>query len=211
MRLRICDRADLADFTHEIIERCKARDVTTVFDLLDLEDDDRTQLLGLSAREMRGVAAFCNAFPSLADTVFEVEDADKLDASTPISVKVTLERELDEDDDGEAEIDTTVVAPLYPLKKQECVAALFLFSDERQGVLGRAFGAVDAHVARDQEGASRPRRSTLTLAGPAAAQAHRLARLQPECRQARPDDRCRQRLGAFACRLGDADTGSTSG
>ena len=33
----------------------------------------------------------------------------------------------DEDDDGESEIDTTVIAPLYPLKKQECVAALFLF------------------------------------------------------------------------------------
>ena len=59
--------------------------------------------------------------PALADLVYEVEDADKLDASTPISVKVTLERELDEDDDASTEIDTTVVAPLYPLKKQERV------------------------------------------------------------------------------------------
>lgn len=67
---------------------------------------------------MAAVARFANQYPSL-NVEYEVEDAAALTASSEIAVNVTLERELDEDDDGEADVDTTVVAPLYPLKKQE--------------------------------------------------------------------------------------------
>ena len=51
------------------------------------------------------------------DVTHEVVDADSLNADDRVVVKVTLDREADEDDDEPA--DYTVVAPLYPQSKQE--------------------------------------------------------------------------------------------
>ena len=49
---------------------------------------------------MSDVANFCNAFPNVEMT-FEVQDADDLTASDPVSVIVTLEREDDEQEPDE--------------------------------------------------------------------------------------------------------------
>lgn len=51
-------------FSAAVVGRCKESGVDSVYDLIDLEDDDRNNLLKLDNRQMRDVARFCNAYPS---------------------------------------------------------------------------------------------------------------------------------------------------
>lgn len=54
-------------FSPEIASRCKSASpaVETVFDILELEDDRRSELLQLSDEKMSDVAMFCNAYPNV--------------------------------------------------------------------------------------------------------------------------------------------------
>lgn len=49
------------------------------------------------------------------EVTHEFEDTDDLSAGEPITLKVQLEREVDEDE----EVNTTVVAPFFPQKHNE--------------------------------------------------------------------------------------------
>eukprot|EP01116_Phalansterium_solitarium_P019909 TRINITY_DN5728_c0_g1_i2.p1 TRINITY_DN5728_c0_g1~~TRINITY_DN5728_c0_g1_i2.p1 ORF type:complete len:2045 (+),score=776.70 TRINITY_DN5728_c0_g1_i2:174-6308(+) len=50
----------LPHFTSEVIQRCKDNKVENVFDLLDLEDDDRNTLLKMTDAQLEDVAKVCN-------------------------------------------------------------------------------------------------------------------------------------------------------
>ncbi|ULU08307.1 hypothetical protein L3Y34_019456 [Caenorhabditis briggsae] len=95
-----------------LIERAKAKDVTSVFELLELENDDRSEILQMEGAELADVARFCNHYPS-------IEVATELESSTVttqdnLMLAVSLER--DNDIDGLA---PPVVAPLFPQKRKE--------------------------------------------------------------------------------------------
>jgi pre-mRNA-splicing helicase BRR2 len=36
----------------QVIQRCKDRDIETVYDVMEMEDDDRTKLLQMSSTQM---------------------------------------------------------------------------------------------------------------------------------------------------------------
>lgn len=99
----------LPHFTSDMIERCEAKDVTSVFDILELEDDDRNRLLQLSDAQMTDVARFCNRYPSI-NLDYEVVDSDSITSGAMVNVEVVLERE---DEPG------PVIAPLFPHKREE--------------------------------------------------------------------------------------------
>ncbi|ORY79259.1 Sec63 Brl domain-domain-containing protein [Leucosporidium creatinivorum] len=101
-------------FTSEVIQRCAKADVKSVYDIMELEDDQRNELLQMDAKQMREVARVCNAYPSI-ELSHEVEDPEELSAGSPITVNVTLEREIDEDD----EVNTIIPAPFFPVPKTE--------------------------------------------------------------------------------------------
>ncbi|BFZ63546.1 Pre-mRNA-splicing helicase BRR2 [Saitoella coloradoensis] len=101
-------------FTNDVIDRCKTAGVESVFDLMDLEDDDRNNLLQMNPRQLGQVASFVNKYPGI-DVSFEIEDPEDITTGTATIIKVNLEREVDEDE----EVDTTVHAPFYPGKKME--------------------------------------------------------------------------------------------
>jgi pre-mRNA-splicing helicase BRR2 len=64
-------------FTSEIISRCTAEQVETVFDVMELDDEKRTELLQLDAAHMADVARFCNRYPNV-ELAFEVHDKDNI-------------------------------------------------------------------------------------------------------------------------------------
>ncbi|KAM0788324.1 hypothetical protein ACM66B_001467 [Microbotryomycetes sp. NB124-2] len=104
----------LPHFTADVIARCQKAGVSSVYDIMELEDDQRNELLQMDARQMGQVARVCNQYPSL-EVTHEVEDPEDLTAGAPITINVSIEREADEDDD----LDQPVPAPFFPVPKRE--------------------------------------------------------------------------------------------
>ena len=109
-------------FTNDTIKRCGEAGIESIFDLMEMEDDQRIELLQMTPNQLAAVAGFVNKYPNI-DVNFEVEDPESISAKLPAFLMVDLERDVDEDED----VDTTVHAPFYPAKKMEN-CTLFLAS-----------------------------------------------------------------------------------
>ncbi|XP_047146915.1 DExH-box ATP-dependent RNA helicase DExH12 [Vigna umbellata] len=106
----------LPHFTKDLAKKCQdnpGKSIETVFDLLEMEDDERRELLGMSDSQLLDIARFCNRFPNI-DLSYEVLDSDNVRAGEDVTVLVTLERDLE----GKTEIGP-VDAPRYPKAKEE--------------------------------------------------------------------------------------------
>ncbi|KAJ3296866.1 DEIH-box ATPase [Rhizoclosmatium sp. JEL0117] len=132
--------------TLDMIEKLKGMNVTSVTELLEMEDDDRNAALkGLTKRDMAEVATFANRYPNV-ELAFEVitgEDTDvegvkRVKKGESVIVNVRLDRVSDEDEDEEDDEDSMevdgkskakppkpavdvgpVIAPFFPGKKDE--------------------------------------------------------------------------------------------
>ncbi|TFY80397.1 hypothetical protein EWM64_g3621 [Hericium alpestre] len=100
-------------FDSEVIKRCKDAGVESVYDIMEMEDEQRNALLQMDGRQMRDVAAFVNSYPTL-DVSHEFAKGEYT-AGSPIAIQVSLSRDTDEEEPDET--DTSVVAPYYPGKK----------------------------------------------------------------------------------------------
>ena len=92
------------------MDKCVAAEIESVFDIMELEDEDRDKLLQLSDEEMADVARFCNRYPNI-ELEFSVKHKDSLAAGSPVNVEVKLERE--------DEVTGPVIAPFFPTKREE--------------------------------------------------------------------------------------------
>eukprot|EP00965_Chrysotila_dentata_P188182 6172579-Pleurochrysis_carterae.AAC.6 len=81
---------------------------------MDMEDDERRELLSMTPAQLADVARVCNRYPNI-DLNFEVEDADEIASGDAVSVVVQLQRE------GVDEMTTVpkVHAPRFPKPKEE--------------------------------------------------------------------------------------------
>ncbi|KAL8456657.1 hypothetical protein ACS0TY_034773 [Phlomoides rotata] len=106
----------LPHFTKELAKRCQenpGKNIETVFDLVEMEDDERRELLQMSDTQMMDIARFCNRFPNI-DLTYDVLDSEIVRAGEDISLQVSLERDLQ----GRTEVGA-VDAPRYPKSKEE--------------------------------------------------------------------------------------------
>ncbi|VDN20518.1 unnamed protein product [Gongylonema pulchrum] len=99
--------------TSGLLERCKEKKVTSIFDLLDLEDDVRQAILQMTPAQMSDVARFCNHYPSI-EVEHKIENDGTITVGDTVCVAVDMERENDLN--GMA---PPVVAPLFPQKRKE--------------------------------------------------------------------------------------------
>ncbi|NXW83206.1 U520 helicase, partial [Alopecoenas beccarii] len=100
----------LPHFTSEHIKRCTDKGVESVFDIMEMEDEDRNALLQLSDAQIADVARFCNRYPNI-ELSYEVVEKDSIRSGGPVVVLVQLERE--------EEVTGPVIAPLFPQKREE--------------------------------------------------------------------------------------------
>ncbi|KAF9455144.1 Sec63 domain-containing protein, partial [Collybia nuda] len=100
-------------FESDVVKRCKDAGIESVYDVMEMEDDKRTELLQMSANQMRDVATFVNSYPTL-DVAQELVKGEYT-AGAPIILQVALTRDVDEDDEEGG--DQNVIAPFYPSKK----------------------------------------------------------------------------------------------
>jgi len=98
-------------FTTDTVTRLRnhSSPVESIFDILELEDDVREQLLQLTNDQMSDVAMFCNAYPNI-DVSFELDSSNGVVAGDTVTAVVDLQREGDV---------TKVVCPRYPFPKSE--------------------------------------------------------------------------------------------
>ncbi|KAG5281442.1 hypothetical protein AALO_G00072250 [Alosa alosa] len=97
-------------FSTDHIKRCTDKGVESIFDIMELEDDERNGLLQLSDGQMADVARFCNRYPNI-ELSYEVADKDIVKSGGPVLVLVQLERE--------EEVTGPVIAPFFPQKREE--------------------------------------------------------------------------------------------
>ncbi|TKY89875.1 hypothetical protein EX895_001172 [Sporisorium graminicola] len=108
-------------FTAEVVERCRAKGVEDVYGLSDLLADmgeaERDELLQMDKKQVAQVASFVNSFPYIELTYTVETPEDDRNASEPLSVRVHLE--TDSDDDGGEAGDAQLVAQstFYPGRK----------------------------------------------------------------------------------------------
>lgn len=98
--------------------RCQAAGVKSVRDIMDMLYADEDKMMKLlndvlenDQRKLQDVAKFVNSY-TILDVAAELQKGDYT-AGSPIELKVTLSRDVDED----AEDDQVAVAPLYPKAK----------------------------------------------------------------------------------------------
>lgn len=105
-------------FTPTIIDRCRARGVEDVFSLSDLLADlseaERDELLQLDKKQLAQVAQFVNSFPYIELSHTILTPPEEINASDPITVRVHLEKD---EDDEEGDESLVVQSALYPQKK----------------------------------------------------------------------------------------------
>ncbi|KAH3788153.1 U5 small nuclear ribonucleoprotein 200 kDa helicase-like [Dreissena polymorpha] len=100
----------LPHFTQDTIKGCQDKGVETIFDVMEMEDEDRNSLLQLTESQMADVARFCNRYPNIEMT-YDVADKDSISSGSTVNVNVQLERE--------DEVAGPVIAPLFPQKREE--------------------------------------------------------------------------------------------
>ncbi|KAG8141197.1 putative U5 small nuclear ribonucleoprotein [Naja naja] len=67
----------LPHFTSENIKRCTEKGVESVFDIMEMEDEERNVLLQLSDVQIADVARFCNRYPNI-ELSYEVVERDSI-------------------------------------------------------------------------------------------------------------------------------------
>ncbi|KAJ2112563.1 Pre-mRNA-splicing helicase BRR2 [Coemansia sp. RSA 922] len=96
------------------IEMCKQMGVETVFDVMDMEDDDRSRLLdGLAPGQVAEVAEYVNRYPNI-EVSFNVDE--NVEVGSSVAVRLELDREWDED---EEDVPGDVKAPFFPYSRAE--------------------------------------------------------------------------------------------
>ena len=55
-----------------------------MFDIMEMEDDERNQLLQLTEGQMADVARFCNRYPNI-ELQYEIDDQDNITRSVYLS------------------------------------------------------------------------------------------------------------------------------
>lgn len=112
-------------FSPRVIEAAKESGVNDVFEFMEAMDPSENpnyntlvKRLGLTQKQLAEAANFTNSkYPNI-ELEFELEDPEDITAGEPAFIKVKIVREIDEDDES-ADVDTTVHAPFYPVKKME--------------------------------------------------------------------------------------------
>ncbi|KAJ8772568.1 hypothetical protein K2173_027745 [Erythroxylum novogranatense] len=106
----------LPHFTKELARKCQenaGKSIETVFDLVEMEDDERRDLLQMSDSMLLDIVRFCNRYPNI-DLSYEIMEGENVQAGEDVTLQVTLERDLE----GRTEVGT-VDAPRYPKPKEE--------------------------------------------------------------------------------------------
>jgi len=109
-------------FNSQALKAAKEFGINDIYGFMDAMDPEENpqhkqllEKLGLSNQQLADAAKFTNEFYPNIELAFEVEDPENVVAGSPSFVNVTIERELEEDEEPKTE----VYAPFFPGSKSE--------------------------------------------------------------------------------------------
>ncbi|KAK3630927.1 Pre-mRNA-splicing helicase BRR2 [Elasticomyces elasticus] len=109
-------------FGDEVVAACNEKGVKDVFEFMEAMDPSENKGygelvkgMGLGNQQLADAARFTNERYPNVDMTFELEDAENVTAGAPAILNVTIERQLEEDE----EPNLTVHAPFFPVAKTE--------------------------------------------------------------------------------------------
>ncbi|CAF1466344.1 unnamed protein product, partial [Adineta steineri] len=97
-------------FTKDIIQRCVEKKIETIDNLIEMQENERMELLQLNTLQLSDVAHFCNRYPNI-DVSYEIFNNNNLISNSTVNIKVKLERVNERSE--------SVIAPLFPQKREE--------------------------------------------------------------------------------------------
>lgn len=109
-------------FDQRIVNELKtlSTPVETVFDVLDMDEGVRNDVLQMIPSKLSDVAMFCNAYPNI-EVVYELSIDGDVPTGQGVTMKVSLSREGDEDEEDTETSSAigVVVCPRFPAPKRE--------------------------------------------------------------------------------------------
>ncbi|KAI8023822.1 DExH-box ATP-dependent RNA helicase DExH12 [Camellia lanceoleosa] len=87
----------LPHFTKDLAKKCQenlGKSIETVFDLVEMEYDERQELLQMSDSQLVDIAWVCNRFPNI-DLTYDVVDADNVRTGDDVSLQRKAKVKLD--------------------------------------------------------------------------------------------------------------------
>jgi len=100
-----------------LAKKCVDAGVEGIPDIIDMEDSERNDLLGLKAKQMQDVARVCNVYPDV-EVKHKVLDHKDIHAGGRVVVSVDLIRDPEDEDDGRSTV-PKVSCARYPTVKTE--------------------------------------------------------------------------------------------
>lgn len=114
-------------FDKSICQKCAQSNIETVFDLIEMDDGERNNMLQFTHEQMVEVAHALNRYPSIEMSA-EVEDAD--DIFTNDAVTANVKFEVDEED-----VAGPIHAPFFPAKNKTELWWIVIGDPERNALL----------------------------------------------------------------------------
>ena len=109
-------------FSDDVVDVCNKAGIKDVFEFMENMDPNENpdysklvQSMALNNKELGDAARFTNERYPNVELNFELEDPDNVVSGSPSTIAVTIEREVEEDE----EPNLTVHAPFYPAEKTE--------------------------------------------------------------------------------------------
>ncbi|CAI1964349.1 hypothetical protein SEUBUCD650_0E02620 [Saccharomyces eubayanus] len=98
-------------FNNEMLEKCRAMNVETVYDIMALEDEERDKILTLGDSQLAQVATFVNNYPNV-ELTYSLENLSSLISGAKQKISIQLTRDFEPDN-------LQVTSEKYPFDKLE--------------------------------------------------------------------------------------------
>lgn len=98
-------------FNNKMLEKCRAMNVETVYDIMALEDEERDEILTLDDAQLAQVATFVNNYPNV-ELTYSLENLSSLIPGAKQKITLQLTRDFEPDN-------LQVTSEKYPFDKLE--------------------------------------------------------------------------------------------
>ena len=95
----------LPHFSAEVIKRFNDKKIDSIFEVMEMEDAERDELLQMSKVHKQDVIHYYHRYPNI-EISYDIKHKDQVQCGSPVHMEVSLERE--------GEVSGPIIAPFFP-------------------------------------------------------------------------------------------------